>query len=386
MSDREWIVENTWVCTSCSSTNRGRDMKCQRCGNAKDSEEQDIVPDGDAAPEVTDPELLKLANQGEDWVCEYCQARVRDANGKCQNCAAGKALPYNKMDVEATMKIAQALGDPPKEQGNFVNWLIGIGAIALLATVLTIAGIAIFGKHEVELRVTGTSWQYVEELHQRTTVHEEGWGSPSDAFNTSCESKYYGTENCHPHDCRPHQVGYSCHPHQCNAHSVSYSCNCSSYRCNCHTSCTSKRNGFSSCHESCSSCSRCSTCYRTEYSTCTDTCYRTEYDTCYDQCPVYKQYCHYDRYTWPIINRQMTSGSDWQPHWGTLVAGDLQRLDKFETYGVYFQDEKGQRFSYVPRSLAEYRYFNTGHFWKVRTNRAGAVEPVEELKHPPVWR
>lgn len=391
MSEREWIVENTWVCTSCQSPNRGRDMKCCNCGNTKDKDEKDVVPDGDAAPVVTDTKLLELANQGEDWVCEYCGARVRDANGKCQNCAAGKEEPKPASTLRVSSKRIEA---PPIPDTH----LSLKAALALTVAIMALICGAIFGIRAlcnktdiVTAQVAATNWTIYETLNIKTQKHQAGaWGTDTTAFNVSCERRYYGDESCNPYDCNAHSVSYSCRPHDCNGHSVSYSCHCHSYSCGCHTSCTSRNNGFSSCHQSCSTCSSCSTCYRTEYSTCYDTCHRTEYDTCYHKCPVYKQWCSYDYFEWVPTKSDSSTGTDpWNMHGPYLCVGascgDPQRIrvDRSTEMVVRFQfkyprERDVHSWLYRPQTEQEFRYFVAGHRWKVAINGRD-IRPIQEV-------
>lgn len=366
------IVENTWICTSCQSKQLGRHMKCQACGSAKESNERDIVPDPSAAQTVTDPELLKKAKDGPDWVCEYCQGRVRNAEGKCSNCAASRT-PY--MSQERIQRIAD---EAAKDDGEYESVSAGrppgwkpippfppptstpvkVMQIASIATAV-IAGVAAMvwalAPHEVDANISGITWAYTADLHQKTQKHGTDWNRPSEssAFNVSCNSKYYGDEDCHPHNC--------------NAHQVSYDCNCTSYDCNCRETCRSNNNGFSTCSTSCSSCSRCSTCYKTEY------------DTCYDRCSVYKNWCEYDYYAWPTIASLQTTGTTHETKWPALEAnGPNQRLDKTERYSVQFVNGEDS-WTFNPVGLVQFERFTTGKTWKLKVRHIGSVEPLEEV-------
>lgn len=399
---RTFIVENAWSCTSCSAENRGRDMKCGKCGapKAKDAPERLAGPNGTV---VTDPELLRLAKQGANWVCEFCGSQVRDEHGKCRNCAARReeavtrvmrSKPPQRPREEAAREFKQVLdeisnevrdpkvvrpspaaqaymeamglpraipGGPSdsKRKPEPWRWRWWHTTAIVIAALIPLVGLPLwlFMPRELDAKVENTGWTYTASLRQRTLMHGSEWAPiRGDAFNKQCENRYYGDENCHPHDCRPHQV--------------SYSCNCTSYECNCRTSCTSNRNGFSTCSESCSTCSRCSTCYRTEY------------DTCYDRCPVYRDWCSFDWYDWPIIATKTTRGTTQTVYWPELEArpGD-QKLDRVESYAVTFR--KGEKsWSYAPSSLGEYRYFNPGATWRVKVNRAGSIWPQLERSRP----
>ncbi len=363
---RTWVVENSWKCDSCGNSNFGRFMACQQCGSPKEKHEVDVVPS--SGPAVVDPELLRLAAQKANWICEFCGGQVRDEHGKCvKNCGAPKPLlpplpvpikfqSVGRHEVTSVLprkRAREAIESlPPVPPKRSMEKPLYVGAAVAVFTGLTWLGIWLFASHEEIAKVTALEWTYRQDLRQRTTLHGEDWGSPAGAFNISCHSKFYGTENCHPHDCRPH--------------SVSYECNCTSYSCNCRQSCRDNGNGFSTCSESCSSCQRCQSCSRTEY------------DTCYDQCDVFKQWCSYDYYQWPVIATRTTTGSSHDERWGELEAeGPLQRLDKSEQYTVTFV--AAETWKYRPSSLAEFRYFNSGVSWRILVNRFGSVQPQRAL-------
>src|SRR5262249_1425988 len=151
------------------------------------------------------------------------------------------------------------------------------------------------------VKVDTIYWQYTVNLRTREVHHDDGWGHPGTkgfynevAFNVNCQDKYYGTEDCNPHKCNPHQV--------------SYSCKCKSVKYNCRKSCQNEGNGYSGCTENCSERNECSTCYRTEY------------DTCYDECPVYRDWCSYDYAEWPVTQTLSTSGDDHTVYWPNLTT------------------------------------------------------------------
>jgi len=385
---RTRIVENTWTCNSCSTKNLGRFMACQNCQSPKEKDEKDVVPAANSAPTVTDAELLRLANQKANWICEYCNGQVRDEHGKCvKNCGAPKPKPeasidfddgvvrikasnggsitglkvngktYNTRDgkVEVTedssKKTVVTLRGAVVTQVKRLPWTgiaIGAGATAVVALFMFL-----FSSWEEDVKVAGIEWHYQADLHQRTLMHGSDWGSPSGAFNISCNSKFYGTEDCHPHDCRPH--------------SVSYDCNCKNEECNCRETCRDNGNGFSTCSETCSTCRSC------------ETCSKTEYDTCYDQCDVYRDWCTYDYYEWPIVATQKTAGAAHDEHWPALAAeGDTQRLDRTERYEVDFTG-KSDKWVFRPAGLQDFQRFKPQALWKIKVNRAGMVTPLKEL-------
>lgn len=104
MGKKTWIVENTWKCSSCRSTNKGRYMECQSCGNPKEKHEKYDTSGNYTAPAVTDPDLIRKAKAGKNWECGYCGNSVRNLHGECKTCggpktrAAEKGVPLKTTD------------------------------------------------------------------------------------------------------------------------------------------------------------------------------------------------------------------------------------------------------------------------------------------------
>lgn len=366
---RTWQVENTWACSSCSAKNLGRHMVCQNCGAPKDGRTKDTV--GDASKAVVDPELLKLANQKANWVCEYCGGQVRDEHGKCaRNCGAPRpAAPQTPVRASARAPVpvtdfprpplASVVPEPPAPNRRLFQALLFVGSLALIGGL-----VFLLMPRELEAEVVSIEWRHSAQLFQRELKQGENWKGrmPSGTFNVSCVDKYYGDEDCNPHDCRPHNV--------------SYDCNCTSYECNCRTTCRDNGNGFSSCSESCGTCSRC------------ETCSRTEYDTCYDSCPVNKPWCVYSVYEWPLVRSLAMTGSKHDESWPDLAAvGETQRLDRSASYVVVFArvaagrvDTQAERWTLRARSLDEFKGFSVGNRWLIKAPRfTSTPEPLKRL-------
>lgn len=377
---RSWIVENVWTCTSCQASNRGRDMSCQTCGARKAPDALEKL--GDVDKPVTDPKMLREAKAGRNWVCEYCGGQERKLNGECKHCggprkSSSHSRPRRRI-IDSAGDVVTLPPDPdpmplPKAQvgnirpdplwkrriGPFRGWHIGLVFASAGALVWFIVWLVT--PKTIDAHVQEIGWTYTENIRERATFHDANWDRPGNkgfyaepAFNVSCQSKYYGTENCNPHECNPH--------------SVSYSCNCTTYECGCTTSCSSNGNGYSTCSERCSSCSRC------------DTCYRTEYDTCYDQCPVYRDWCSYDYYDWPVKQTKSTGGASHEEHWPGLQPADGQRLERVEHYNVTFLGE-GDRYNYEPETLLDFRRFDVGERWHLKVGRFGhRVKTLTKVK------
>jgi hypothetical protein len=350
-------------------------MNCVKCGAAKTPDVEEHMLSADDV--VTDGEMLKQAEAGPNWVCEYCGGQERNTKGECGQCGGKKPedlIPKAKIrSYQGEVNREPLLDDirpwwaSPKAFKNSIKSDPGrsivVCSILVAASFFAVFLVWLFTPKHIDAKVENIHWSYTANLREQKIQHDAEWGRPGNkgfyeepAFNISCDNRYYGTESCNPHDCNPH--------------TVSYSCNCTSYQCNCSTSCTNQKNGYSSCTKSCSTCSKCSTCYKTEYS------------TCYEQCPVYRDWCQYSYYEWPITKTQSTSGDDQKVYWPSLSAdGSLQRLQRTETYEVGFScpDDK---YKYEPEDLLNFRRFNIGDLWRLQVGkiRTHNIESLERLK------
>lgn len=373
---KKWVVEDTWRCASCGAVNRGRELKCVNCGSPREKNEAEVAS-GPNAPAVIDPKLLKLATAGAHWVCKFCQAQERALNGTCANCGAkvdegdapkappparspvknfvdGRVRPRSGDDESTERVDVRPKRSAPLPPTNLRPRRSRFGIALLVVAIALFVGSAIwvFVPHHVVAMVSRATWKHESFLHERRVAHESGWGQPSGAFNAHCERRFKQNEDCHPHDCRPHQERYQCGSHDCN----------------CRNSCTSNKNGFSNCSTTCS--------------TCADYCSRTVYDTCYDQCPVYDDWCEYDRYVWPVIDQQSIGGEGAVTSWPPLEArGELQRLERTGAYSVTFASDgyRQDTWSIRPPSLDEYLRYRVGAKWELKVNHAGQVWPQHEV-------
>lgn len=205
--------------------------------------------------------------------------------------------------------------------------------------------------HELDAHVASVKWIHMSHYEERLTKHSEGWGVPFGGFNSSCSTRFYGTTNCNPHSCNPHQVGYSCNAHQCN--------------CTTQTRCKNLKNGFSSCDNYRS----CSTCY--------DRCTRTEYDTCYQQCPVYRDWCSYDFYDWVGRGDRTLSGASASTmEWADLGPNDeTHRTQKTAAYIVHFTTG-GDVYDYAPDTAVDFQRFADGQTWTCEKRVVGFFKPI----------
>lgn len=341
---RTWIVENTWKCSSCGASNQGRSLRCDGCGCRKPASARDIV-DANASA-VTAPDLLQQAGESVHWVCTFCLNRERDPEGRCTHCGAQKAGAEHSKSLSSRVSARYPS----------TTWRIYIAvAAAVLALGCLIWGVVwLATPREYDVPVADLSWKYTEKMRVRELRHSAEWGRPGPKgyyqdtpFNVSCQRKYYGQEDCDPYDCEPYQAEEAC----------------GNYECNCRTQCKDKGNGFSDCRQECERCTR--------------YCTKTKYRTCYRSCPVYKQWCDFDYFEWPVRTTQETTGTTHQVSWpGLKPTSDFSRIERSEHYEVRFRC-KDEMQTYRPQDLADFRRFSPGDYWRIRIGKVlGGVEPV----------
>lgn len=406
---RTFIVENTWVCSSCKCTNKGRHMKCQSCGSPKEKHEKYDTSKNLTSPEVSNPELLAQAKAGKNWKCEFCGNDQRDTFGSCQQCGAERVkkptisekcprcgstgwvedpacpacpIPIGDETIEKVKKsnlertfvtntggyreapqTYSETGKPRKAKKSF-NWRFFTVGLLTMAGVASIVGFLVwaFVPHEEHVVVDDIYWRYDATLQQRKLNHGEDWDGnmPNDAFNVSCLTQEHGTEDCNPYDCNCHEVTNYC----------SEDCNC---RESCSTSCSDNGNGYSTCNETCSEI--CSTCEVACGS-------HTECDTCYEQCTVYDEWCEYEYYTWITLTTQWTQGHCHNPFEPDLQIQDNppspQRIIREHQYLVTFKNDEGDTWEYAPENLTEFNHYAIDEHWLIEVTHVGGVFPQRE--------
>ena len=93
----EEIVEGIWFCPNCNTENAGANMRCGGCGQTR--EKVDFVYDPQAKA-ITDEEELKKAQQGPDWVCNYCSTSNLHGVKRCKQCGADFDGEFRQVEDE----------------------------------------------------------------------------------------------------------------------------------------------------------------------------------------------------------------------------------------------------------------------------------------------
>ncbi|MCI0395646.1 MAG: zinc finger Ran-binding domain-containing protein [Chloroflexi bacterium] len=83
------VREGLWDCQWCGQTGiLGRHKECSNCGRSRPEGTKFYLPG--SAPAVADPQLLKIAKAGPDWLCEHCGSSNAAGRDRCASCDAPK--------------------------------------------------------------------------------------------------------------------------------------------------------------------------------------------------------------------------------------------------------------------------------------------------------
>lgn len=432
-------IEMTWRCSACGRQNLGRFKVCQGCGDPKDASERYEMPsDTAAAPTVTDPTLLRMANAGPDWRCAYCGSDQRRSDDCCARCGApsregasvraigtgpsgvlegrtafgGFALPtFQGGSGGGTTSGVPGLDALAREQGTAASRLRRHAfAFAIVGVSIAFWGCIAGGAYldwrahrprdAVVARVAWTRDVHVDRYH---VFEREGFSEqlPREAFDV----REIGPRHHHDEQILDHyetesyteqvQDGYDT-----ETYTVEVSCgeDCTSDPPSCHEVCSSDDNGFASCHDVCSGGGRsCTTRYCTETRTRQTPRYRTEYRTRevprYRYEPRYATAFAYRVWDWGEdrvlhaeghATRDLAWPSDARIHLGVgLAEGERERERRVETFQVVLRDEDGREYALAPASEAEFLRWPLDAHRRVRIDSSGRPVPVEVTRARP---
>ncbi|MBI4865612.1 MAG: hypothetical protein HY816_01550 [Candidatus Wallbacteria bacterium] len=182
----EVIKEGSWKCPNCGGRNRGRDVKCGGCGQAREGVAFEY---DEGAAAVGDGESLALARGGADWLCAYCGTSNRASERACRQCnaEAGEGRARVVCDVEESKPPASLRQPPPSAPGG--SW--GMKVAGGLLAVLLVLGFLATRRSAHELIVQSASWSRAVDFERQQPVIENGWTLPSGARELSRRSEVH---------------------------------------------------------------------------------------------------------------------------------------------------------------------------------------------------
>jgi hypothetical protein len=115
------IREGRWDCPGCGHKgNRGGSLTCGGCGTSRPYGVRFYLPSNE--PAVTDPEELRQANAGPDWICRLCASSNRALHAECSRCGAHRSRDslvqpvyddWDRRPREEPRAAAPPVADPP---------------------------------------------------------------------------------------------------------------------------------------------------------------------------------------------------------------------------------------------------------------------------------
>lgn len=175
------IREGRWDCVSCGRRgNLGRQLSCQGCGDMRPEGVRFYLPED--APAVTDPELLKTARNGPDWICDYCEASNREGGGVCKQCGADRdsgrrqqtRLIRFRQETVRRASVAADYARPLMAQHPVAVKLAAVGVPVFILLLFLF-----FRTYEVPAIVVGVQWERTQEIEILRTEREEDWSVPA---------------------------------------------------------------------------------------------------------------------------------------------------------------------------------------------------------------
>lgn len=253
----EEILIGRWDCSSCGTRGvMGDSYRCHSCGAGRPDDVEFYLP-GDAEV-VKDKAGIAAAKAGSDWMCEYCHQWVAAVEKECPNCAGGKIAGSQRqktadLDVAALRAdaVAQTIRSlPPKDRAAIAGCvetlerlkedevqvarrskelaamsesvasisrpsieqprrrrlpaddmrsLLGCVGFAAMLSLIATVGWLIFRTTTAVAVISAHSWTRVQHVEEYTTLSQEGWDHPSDAYNVRSERREHHKERILDH-------------------------------------------------------------------------------------------------------------------------------------------------------------------------------------------
>lgn len=375
------IIEMLWGCTSCGAKrNRGRFKECESCGAPRTPDSPEYMPDDiQSAPAITDPELLRKFEGGEDWKCKYCGSSAFRADGSCAQCGSPQD---DSTAAEATQTPAPTVTEIPGLGPDRRRLVLAIGGgVAVLACVLWL----LLRQRVYDVRVAQASWQATVHLERYAIRGHESFaeGIAAGAFAQAP----LGQRHHHDEKLLDHYVPvpYTVNEfagYRSESYTASEPCGQSCY--STPRTCTSNKNGSATCTGGGQHCStRYCSVTKTRQVAYTKPVIHIRQDPVYRYEPRFAEWYSWKAWEWGPDHDVSCSGADakvlWPPESQRVLKlgdGERQRESKSLTMSVVFAHDK-DTFTYTPKTEQQFTRFGIGTRHRIRKAALGAVEVVE---------
>lgn len=312
------IRRGYWICPTCKHKNPGNLELCESCGSSQQKNKDGSNPFflDSTSEEVTDPNELKEAYAGPDWICEYCGTSNDNLTDSCKQCGNTKGdkeeETYNDKPLYTNYSNTSQEDYEVKKQ-NKLYWIIASAS----AVIITLLLVWLLLPSNVPVKITGFSWERSIDIEFSRLETEEDWNIPSGGTKISQETKFHHNDQVLDHY-ESVQVERS-REVQTGTETV-------------HTGTRDLGNGY----------------YEDTYEE--RAVYTTEYYTETEQEPVYRDVAVYKTwYTYKIIrwhhDRYATSSGNSQTglYWSTYTLADNERAGKkTEKYVVHLISQENE--------------------------------------------
>lgn len=192
------VIEGSWICSYCGSTNPGLKRECSGCGRPKGIDTGFEL--NDSHRKILSESEANEALKGADWYCDFCDTYNKAGDDACAGCGVPKdASKRNYFDIkrqqEDKAKAQTDSGNNPYRQEEVssrkedpvdnkkhVHKVLLIVAMIALAVGLSIFGLIKLAQPKPDtLTVTGMEWVYTINIEEQVTVEENGWSLPAGA-------------------------------------------------------------------------------------------------------------------------------------------------------------------------------------------------------------
>lgn len=363
--------EGKWRCPRCSNANLGRFLHCQTCGTKRDDDVQFFLDDENAV--LSDAELLRQANAGADWICQYCGGNNRAFDQNCTSCGSARSAENKQLREETRdagdwtesaqrAAVLNSQNAPPGKSffGSRLFKIALLGAGALGALFVVLFGVLIYIstlEYSTDLEVVGLEWQRTIKLEEYKTVRETAWEGevPAAARVQSKENALHHTDRV-PNGTRQVPETYS---ERVADGTERYVCGRKN-----------KKNGyFEDVY-----------CTRTKYKDVTKTRMKTE--TIYKDVPVFRARYTYLIDKWVAAGEKTTAGNDFNPQWAAVQIDNVRTREggREENYNLLCKELGGNNKLYKYKVEADaWSHFQNGMRLHGKTNFFGKLVSIDEL-------
>ena len=312
-----------WDCPVCGQkANLGNQLSCPSCGAPRGKDVDFYLPED--AEDIADENLLKEANAGVDWRCDYCGADNKATAIQCKSCGNERSKEdtdrqisdYDTADVPRSGEKKKTQKEIPvstkTNSGSPAKKLIIVAGIIILIIAF------VFWPRSFKVEVIKHTWERSIEIENNRLVTEEEWNLPAGGtLKTSFRAIHHYNKVLDHYETRTRTV-------QVKVGSEQYECGQ-----------INKGNGY----------------FEDKY------CTRDIYDSkpesyqqpIYLDVPVYGTKYRYTIYRWIKDHQINDKGSDKSAKWPVeqFKSDTWREGKKTEKYMLFYQDNKGRQYNEV---------------------------------------